>query len=906
MARKRRKSDHDHVKTIVESLIADGRSFDDSERKSRRENALAYQAGEMPDLPAEDGRSSIVEEIQAEQMDFLLPSIMRVFASTDRVVDYEPVPPDFRDGVSQQAFMQACRQNEEFAEEATEYVNRIFLKECQGEKLLRDAIYDGLLHGNGVIKHWWDATPEHRIEEYRDLSDDAFVELVSGDDVEVLEHSERPDPTAVDPASALVGAGGLGSQGLLGSPMGGMGAVAAGTPTAGLNPMAPGGNGGGGGSGGLGGGSPIPSAVLPAGIGPQQHPLPVGGPNAQPAPSPLPLAGMGNAGAPGAIGTGVPAPVAGGPLPLDQAAGGLLDGIGTALIVAPPILHDLKIKRLISSGRLRVRSLADEDFLIESAATALNEDECRFCAHVDTPTRSELLARGYDEDLVMELGEVSETTTETTRRGRNWRRNEDYAERIAQRVEVYECYALLDPEEQGEANWYQVVVGGPASSREILAFEEWGGKLPFSDLVPDPIPHSWKGRSLYDRLRDPQRVATAISRRVLDNAYMTVEPMMAVQMAAIENPDAVYDRRIGGVIRVKGGMDARTAIVDLATPFVAKEAAPIIDEQRRIAERRTGVGEQSSGLDADALSGQVATAVAATQSAASLRKEDYARNIQIGLRRAFTCMLRLMVENQDRPQVMLLRKAWVRMEPSAWSPEMDVTVNVGLGGGNRDRDLAMLQGIAQKQEMIGQVLWPKFGFNCEILPLTAYLDTLRKMTEASGVKGADRFFPDVSEDVLARMSQQGQQQAQQPDPKMAAAQAQLQIAAQKAQADQQLAQAKAQADAQLQGAKAQQQQQIMQAKLEADMRVREAEMQHRMEMDRVRAQQETAAAQAKAQIELEVQQAKNAAQLEMQRHKAEADLHIRTMELQFEAQLKARQQAAGINPQNTTNLERPL
>ena len=49
--------------------------------------------------------------------------------------------------------------------------------------------------------------------------------------------------------------------------------------------------------------------------------------------------------------------------------------------------------------------------------------------------------------------------------------------------------------------------GGESGGNEILvkndgqlAIEEWGGRLPFSDLVPDPVPHRWRGRSHGRRL----------------------------------------------------------------------------------------------------------------------------------------------------------------------------------------------------------------------------------------------------------------------------------------------------------------------------------------------------------------------------------------------------------------------
>ena len=892
MASKPKKLDRTKIKSMLDGMIADARSYDEGDRQARREGALEYQAGNMPDLVAEEGKSKVVEQIIADTMGMLMPSLTRVFLASDRIAIYEAVPPSYTPGMPPAQFAEECKRVDDFADQATDYLNFVFQKECDGEKLIRDVIYDGLLHGNGIVKHYWDATPKHETESYSGLTDDEYLELVSDDDVEVLEHSERPaegvevGTFATDDAAARAEAAHSGPDGgALAPQLGQPGQSGLAGPPA---PM------------GLGG----QPAVGPGSNGPAQP--------AQ-APPPMPMA-------PGSMAAGGPAPMVGAPAPggipgnlpeVSAPAGGIdlagiinsipgIPGIGDNF-PPPPLLHDVKIRRVVSKGRLRVKALAGEDFLIESGATALNEDECRFVAHRDTPTRSQLVERGYDQDLVWHLPSVTENNEKSVRNERSFNTNEDYEDKAGERVEIFECYALLDPDGDGMAEWFQAVIGGNGGSSEILDLTEWGGRLPFSDIVPDPVPHRWEGRSLYDRLRDPQRVATAFTRRMNDNLYLTVEPQRAINMQLIENPDALFDVRLGSHVRVKG--DPRQAIMDLTVPFVAKEAQPLIEEQRRIAERRTGVGEQSQGLDADALSGQVATAVAATQSASSLRKEDYARNIARGLRRVFSCMLRLMVENQDRERMIRLRKRWVPMNPQAWSAEMDVTINVGLGAGNRDRDLAMLQGIAGKQEMILQVLGP----DNPLLGIKEYFNTLQMMVEASGVKSPERFFPDPSDDILAQMKQAQAQKAQAPDPKLAAMQAKAQmdaqIAQQKAQSDQQVAQMKAQADAQLGAAKMQQQQALAEAKLQADMRVKEADAQHRMDLDRAQAQRQMETMQLKAQAEAQLAQAKADAQLQIERIKAESQMALKQRELALEFQLKQQQNLAGLD--RGSNLEFP-
>jgi len=856
MARKPEKMDDTRLQAIVEDMLADAVSFDDTERKDRREKSLDYTAGRMPDLVSGEDQSSVVSQDIADAKAQLLPSLMRVFCASDRIGIYEPQQPE----------------DEPFAEQATDYANFVFLRECNGESLIRDVIDDALGLGNGIIKHWWDDTKEYKVETLTGLPEDAFVDLVSDDDVEVLEYSKYPDPSA---GSLGVLAGGLG------------GAVEPAIQS------------------GMAGAASFDREASSNGVGEQAPP-----------PGPMaPGAMAAGAGVGGLASSPLPPPDTTG-LPEDLSAA--LDprlGIGGNFPPEPlplPLLHDVKIRRVTRNGRMRISAVADEDFLIESSATGLNEDECRFCAHRETPTRSQLIERGYDPDLVDELGSVHEAAdTNTRRRGTYTNRtdqNDEFEDRAGERVEVYECYALLDVDGDGITEWHQIIMGGSSGSQKLLRQTEWGGMLPFTDIVPDPVPHVWRGRSLYDRLRDVQRVNTVLYRKMLDNLYQTVEPGRAVNMQLIENPDAIYDYRLGQTIRTKG--DPNTIIKDLAVPFVAKEAMPMIEEMRKVAERRVGVGEQSSGLDGDVLQGQVATAVAATQSASALRKEDYARNIQMGMRRLFSAVLKLIVEHQDRERTIRLRNKWVPIDPRGWNADMDVTVNVGLGAGNRDRDLAMLQGIKGAQEQIIATQ----GLDNGWVGLKEYAATLTMMVEAAGVKSPDRFFPEVTDQLLAAMQQKAAAKAQQPDPKAAAAQAQLQIAQQKAQMDGQIAQgraqaemalqqAKAQGEAQLNAAKMQQQQVIAEAKLQADMRVREAEAQHAMDLDRAKTQTRTMELQLKAQMDAQIAQAKSDAQLEIERVKAQAQMQLKAEELRMEYALKQQQYAAGLD--RGTNLEFP-
>jgi hypothetical protein len=159
-----------------------------------------------------------------------------------------------------------------------------------------------------------------------------------------------------------------------------------------------------------------------------------------------------------------------------------------------------------------------------------------------------------------------------------------------------------------------------------------------------------------------------------------------------------------------------------------------LDEVR---ETRTGMSKAAMGLQADALQSTTRAAVAATVSAAQQHLELIARVFaETGMRALFRGILKLVVENQDRARVVRLRNQWVPIDPRSWDSNMDVEVDVALGGGTEEQKIAVLNAIAQKQEQIMQLMGPQ---NPIVTP-QQYRNTLARLTEVSGYKNPDEFF----------------------------------------------------------------------------------------------------------------------------------------------------------------------
>ena len=82
----------------------------------------------------------------------------------------------------------------------------------------------------------------------------------------------------------------------------------------------------------------------------------------------------------------------------------VMDPMTGQLVDAPPTVnkyHDIKVSRAVSEGKVVIENVPPEEFLISKRARSIADSE--FTAHRKMMTRSELVAMGYDEDLVYSL-----------------------------------------------------------------------------------------------------------------------------------------------------------------------------------------------------------------------------------------------------------------------------------------------------------------------------------------------------------------------------------------------------------------------------------------------------------------------------------------------------------------------
>lgn len=176
--KKNKPMDQEEVRSYVQSFLNDALDYNTSELSEQRANALKYYFGE-PFGNEQPGKSKVVSRDIQETVDWIMPSLMKVFTSGDNVVEYEP---QGADDVAQ-------------AEQETEYVNYLFNRRNRGFTIMHDWFQDALLMKSGIVKVWVEEIPTTVPDYFMGLDEEMVLEILSDPDVDLVARTDNEDGT---------------------------------------------------------------------------------------------------------------------------------------------------------------------------------------------------------------------------------------------------------------------------------------------------------------------------------------------------------------------------------------------------------------------------------------------------------------------------------------------------------------------------------------------------------------------------------------------------------------------------------------------------------------------------------------------------------------------------------------
>lgn len=155
-------TDADLKELVRRRRDASVKHLQDSHARDRKE-ALAFYRGDNDTAYGDsgDGLSTVVSRDTLEAVESMLPGLIKPFVAGDEAVRFEPSEQEDEDG----------------AQQATEYINYLFANHNSAFRVVYDFAKDGLMFRLGVAKVVHETVDESEIETYRGLGELEYLVL---------------------------------------------------------------------------------------------------------------------------------------------------------------------------------------------------------------------------------------------------------------------------------------------------------------------------------------------------------------------------------------------------------------------------------------------------------------------------------------------------------------------------------------------------------------------------------------------------------------------------------------------------------------------------------------------------------------------------------------------------------
>lgn len=443
-----------------------------------------------------------------------------------------------------------------------------------------------------------------------------------------------------------------------------------------------------------------------------------------------------------------------------QKAGEIVDLIaGEPDPLTGEALFDFTLRSVKPAGRCKVMEVAPEDFAF--ARDTVRIAQATYSAMRSRPRAQVLIADGYDPDKVADLTPYG-TSDDAIEQARDQGGEHDDATASStslynlHQVEIREHYIRVDADGDGYPELWRVVTNADAT---ILLDMGRASRVPFAVSTPFLVAHRLIGMSLYDKLKEVQQIKTVLLRTLLDSGYFALNQRYEVAegtgRANANTLNDLLNNVPGAPVRSTDGQSVRA----LGGGRLDFDVAGALEFMSTVAEQRSGIVRNAQGLNPDTLH-DTAKGAMALMGAAQKRVRMMARVFaETGIRDLYLLIHDVCRTTVKGSQKKRLRGDWVEVDPSQWAARNDMAIEVGVGSGGRDQELAALNMIGERQAQMLQG-----GLSSLVTPQNVY-NTAKKLVEKAGLKGAELYFTDPSK---------AEPQQPQPDPELQKAMIQAQ------------------------------------------------------------------------------------------------------------------------------------
>lgn len=402
-----------------------------------------------------------------------------------------------------------------------------------------------------------------------------------------------------------------------------------------------------------------------------------------------------------------------------------------------PHLHDVELRISKDRSKCCIEVVPPEEFGISAQHKCISIQDTPFCYHRTKKTVSWLRENGCPEEVIAEIGggddDARDLGVETQARDRFNDESAFTPTEHDKQVYVTDCFYRVDFDDDGVAELRHIVKAGNA-----VWINEETDHINFAAITPIIMPHRWVGRSVAELVMSDQFTKSTLLREMFNNLYLTNRPRKVVLSSASgivqANLDDLMTSRVGGIMREY----VPNAIRHEEIPFVAGASFPMLEYIDKAKEARTSITPYTQGTDADSLN-KTARGIGLIQAAGQQRTDLIARVFaETGVKDLMRGIVYMLSKYSTKAMTMRLRNEWVEVDPRQWKTQFDMVVNVGLGTGNKDAQLAHLDRMGARQVELIQT-----GRGYMVSDENVYnLD--KKRAEAMGFKHPELFLSDPS------------------------------------------------------------------------------------------------------------------------------------------------------------------
>jgi|GEM_PF-2140580 len=377
-------------------------------------------------------------------------------------------------------------------------------------------------------------------------------------------------------------------------------------------------------------------------------------------------------------------------------------------------------------------------------------EDCRFFYHRIKYTKWQFIDK-YGEDSFKKVEELKETYQNTTDDGSvtdarfsdiNGLNMQFFYDQKDGMWLVYENYFIN--QDTGEP-WIRIICGN-----QLLKDEKNVYKMPpFRILTPIKLSHRIIGMSLFDILKDLQKIRTSLLRQMLDNVYFNNNGRTIIDPTKVSFEDFLNANRPGGVVRTLNGYPANAeGIFPLPTPSLQPWTFEVFETMNKEKDYHTGVPRSFQGVNPNVLNktyrGQNQQVAQAQQRIEMMARLFAEMGIAPLIRDIVDMNTRFM---KDEIAIKVVND-WIEVTPEDVVAKADVIINVGLGTTSKDTL------VSQNQQMIAlyMQMYPIFG---EALN-DKMLHALKELVKAMGYRDTQNWVPGEEEmqEAIQKMEKQ--------------------------------------------------------------------------------------------------------------------------------------------------------